>query len=450
MERPELGTETVETCPYVEAWNGLEEGDPLHEPPQAHKSREEEQVNSGGSAFGSLCVPGTESAEAAGEGGPDGKRKLEKTPSFGKTVRFQLPPNREVDMTSVPTEESFFPRYELHEWTAAGFEELFLDEEWLDITEEGFLRKRVLQPGQEQAASPSWGQEVTVKLQGVLEDGTVVEKDPRLTFVIGEGDVNQALELCAPSMQLDEIALLITDSQYAYGQRGREPDIPPGAALLYQLHLLHIRDKPDPRTLPASDCIRVGNQKRELGNFYFQREEYSKAARSYRMALEALREPAPALEPEETEEVRECWVKCLNNMAATQLKLEQCEDALGTSEEVLLLDPNNVKALFRKGKLLSDKGEYQEAMEVLKKALKLEPSTKAIHVELSKLVKRQAGGSEVLNWKAKPAQMLGENITPFLKAAEGKPSGIPWKWLLGALVVAIGCLLTAMFLPGRN
>lgn len=39
--------------------------------------------------------------------------------------------------------------------------------------------------------SPTWGQEVTVKMQCVLEDRTVVEKDSKLVFVIGEGDVNQ-------------------------------------------------------------------------------------------------------------------------------------------------------------------------------------------------------------------------------------------------------------------
>lgn len=118
---------------------------------------------------------------------------------------------------------------------------------------------------------------------------------------------------------------------------------------------------------------------------------------------------------DEEEEVREYRVKCLNNLAAAQLKLEQYEEALSTSRDVLTLEQNNVKALFRTGKvmggahtqtvnvtkeahpefciksifssllltvdllifqLLSDKGEYKEAMEVLKKALKLEPTTK--------------------------------------------------------------------------
>lgn len=68
----------------------------------------------------------------------------------------------------------------------------------------------------------------------------------------------------------------------------REPDIPAWAPLLYQLQLLDIREKPDPLTLPVADRIRIGNQKRERGNFLFQREEYCLAARAYCMALDML------------------------------------------------------------------------------------------------------------------------------------------------------------------
>ncbi|XP_034390343.1 peptidyl-prolyl cis-trans isomerase FKBP8 isoform X1 [Cyclopterus lumpus] len=291
-------------------------------------------------------------------------------------------------------------------------------------------------------------------MQCVLEDRTVVEKDCKLVFVIGEGDVNQALEECVMSMQKGEITLLLADSLYAYGLLGREPDIPAWAPLLYQLQLLDVREKPDPLTLPIADCIRIGNQKRERGNFHFQREEYSMAVRAYSMALDVLTTRRDGgdcgVKAEEEEEVRDYRVKCLNNLAAAQLKLERYDEALHTSRDVLTLEPNNVKSLFRMGKLQSDMGEYKEAMEVLKRALKLEPSTKAIHVELSKLVKRQSGGEDIQEWKAKPADMLGENIAPFLIPSKKKSSGISWKFILGALVVALSSLVTSMILTARN
>ncbi|KAM4733860.1 FKBP prolyl isomerase 16 isoform 1-T7 [Anableps anableps] len=395
----------------------------------------------------SSCEQESEKAECKIE------KKLKKTNSW-KMVRFQDPSTEEDVVERDSSAEILFPEYAVEEWTSSQFEELFMAEDWENITEDRLLRKKVLESGDIQVPRSTWGQEVTVKMQGVLEDRTVVEKDCKLVFVIGEGDVIQALEECVMSMQRGEITLLLADSQYAYGLLGREPDIPAWAPLLYQLQLLDIRDKPDPETLLITDRIRIGNQKRERGNFHFQREEYSLAARAYYVALEVLttrsKDGNDVGMKEEEEEVREYRVKCLNNLAAAQLKLEQFDEALHTSRDVLTLQPNNVKALFRTGKLLSDKGEYKEAMEVLKQALKLEPTTKAIHAELSKLVKRQSGGKDTRQWRVKPAKVLGDDITPFLIASKKKSSGISWKFILGALVVALGSLVTSLILSARN
>ncbi|XP_039627287.1 FKBP prolyl isomerase 16 [Polypterus senegalus] len=240
------------------------------------------------------------------------------------------------------------------------------------------VKKQILKKRQATEIQPLAGQEVTIRLLGMLDDGTVVEKDPKLSFIIGEGDVNLALELCARTMLLGEIVLLSTTAQYAYGQQGRDPDIPPDASLIYQLQLLEVKDAPDVQTLSDSDCIRIGNQKRERGNYYFQREEYSQALKFYSNALKVLSSPSTDISSPEVEELKEGKVKCLNNIATTHLKLARNSDAMACSQAVLELDPDNVKALFRMGKILSEKGEDQEAMEVLKKALKLEPSTKGI------------------------------------------------------------------------
>ncbi|XP_037621913.1 FKBP prolyl isomerase 16 [Sebastes umbrosus] len=381
------------------------------------------------------------------------RRKLKKTNSW-KMVRFQDPSTENDVSERDSSAEGLFPEYVMVEWTSSTFEELFNADNWEDITEDRLLRKKVVESRASHDPGPTWGQEVTVKMQCVLEDRTVVEKDCKLVFVIGEGDVNQALEECVMSMQKGEIALLLADSLYAYGLLGREPDIPAWAPLLYQLQLLDVGEKPDPLTLPIADRIRIGNQKRERGNFHFQREEYSMAARAYCMALDVLTtrsiDGGDGSVKTEAEEVWDYRVKCLNNLATAQFKLEQYGEALHTSRDVLLLEPNNVKSLFRTGKLLSDMGEYKEAMELLKRALKLEPATKAIHVELSKLVKRQSGGKDTQEWKAKPAEVLGENIAPFLIPSKKKQSGISWKLILGALVVAFGSLVMSLILTARN
>ncbi|CAN9499285.1 unnamed protein product [Ophioblennius macclurei] len=148
------------------------------------------------------------------------RRKLRKTNSW-KMVRFQDPSMDDEVPERDSSAECLFPEYAMEEWTSTTFEELFVADNWSDITEDRLLRKKVLEPGNSRVLHPTWGQEVVVKMQGVLEDRTVVEKDSKLVFVIGEGDVNQALEECVMSMQQGEITLLLADSQYAYGLLGR-------------------------------------------------------------------------------------------------------------------------------------------------------------------------------------------------------------------------------------
>ncbi|KAL0168160.1 hypothetical protein M9458_036382, partial [Cirrhinus mrigala] len=58
-------------------------------------------------------------------------RKLTKTPSFGKTVRFMEIEAVEERDSSVDT---LFPDFEIEEWTTTSFEELFVADNWKDIT----------------------------------------------------------------------------------------------------------------------------------------------------------------------------------------------------------------------------------------------------------------------------------------------------------------------------
>lgn len=57
------------------------------------------------------------------------------------------------------------------------------------------------------------------------------------------------------------------------------------------------------------------------------------------------------ISPQEEEELLDVKLKCLNNMAAAQLKLDHYEAALRSCVSVLAYQPDNIKALFRQGKV---------------------------------------------------------------------------------------------------
>ncbi|KAM4747182.1 peptidyl-prolyl cis-trans isomerase FKBP8-like isoform 2-T2 [Rhinophrynus dorsalis] len=386
---------------------------------------------------------------------PEGCREtesmLQRTSSFGKSVKFILPPITIED--NVPQEEEMLFYQAVEEvlgFKSFTFKELFSSDQWTDVTDDKLLRKKILKTGHGQATRPLSGQEVTVHLIGILEDGSLVEKDPKLSFVLDEGDVIQALELGVRTMELGEAAFLLTNGLYAFGILGRDPDIPSDASLMYKVTLLQVRDKPSLGVLTTTDRISLGNQKRECGNFHFEREEYRSAMHSYSQALSILTpNTTDPMSSEEEEEIREHRIKCLNNLAATQLKLHHYDDVINSCNAVLEMDENNAKALYRKGKVLSERGEYEEAMSILKEALKLEPTTKAIHAELSKLVRRQKGQPEVTKSpqspKSKAHLKLRDDLNPLIRQCTKKK--VTYKMLMiGAVAAGLLSLVTAFIL----
>lgn len=72
------------------------------------------------------------------------------------------------------------------------------------------------------------------------------------------------------------------------------------------------------------------------------------------------------------------------------VQMQQYREALSACESVLQKDNNNVKALYRAGRVLSHLGEMDSAVKKLQKALTLSPQDKAIQLELKNVSKKKA------------------------------------------------------------
>ncbi|XP_020669929.3 peptidyl-prolyl cis-trans isomerase FKBP8 [Pogona vitticeps] len=323
--------------------------------------------------------------------------------------------------------------------------------EWLDVLGSGLLKKKVLVAGQGRETRPVRGQDVTVRLKATLEDGSVVEEASTLTFTLGDCDIIHALDLCVQLMEMGETAMILSDAKYCYGPQGRSPDVPPDASLAFEVELLSARDAPDLELLSGKEKSELANRKRERGNVHYQRGDYVLAVNSYDIALKVVGSSSKVdFSPEEEAELTEVKIKCLNNLAASQLKLDHYDAALRSCNQVLDQQPDNIKALFRKGKVLAQQGEYSEAIPILKAALKLEPSNKTIHTELSKLAKKHADQKSVETEMYR--KMLGNTGSGGLpaKCKDKSSRSIPWKWLFGATAVALGGVALSVVIAARN
>ncbi|KAK6179817.1 hypothetical protein SNE40_012088 [Patella caerulea] len=317
--------------------------------------------------------------------------------------------------------------------------------EYIDILGNGLLQKKVLVKGKGKDTRPLNGDIVTLDIEGYLTDGTAVDKYNSFSFYLGEGDVIQAWDLAVSLMETGETCEVVTGAKYAYGEKGRQPDIPANSEITYTLELLKHEDKPDLDKISKQEKLDMGEKKRERGNFLFARQDYTGAINSYTKAVKILDHQGNNMnsEPSLLQEILDSKIKCCNNLAACQLKVEAYDAVIRSCDMVLISQPDNVKALFRLGKAYSAKGSTNEAISYFKKALKKEPESKIIHQELSKLTKKLK--SETDSEKEMYRRMLGTNNS---KNSNKKPPNSWWvKWTLlaGGLAVAGVSIILAVY-----
>lgn len=300
---------------------------------------------------------------------------------------------------------------------------------YVDILNNKDLRKKVVKPGNGQR--PTRGAKVAIRLVTRLytpekdgetaEDaadvgsGRIIREETFDRFIvnIGDSDLHQGLDLVLPLMEEKETARAIIKPRFAYGPNGnRSIGVPETTPLDLEIELLEILDRPDELAgyggeeesgvadkEPLVERHRAGTYKKDRGNFWFQRGDYSTAIQCYRGAIKYLdlsEAELKQLDEARKQDKQDDHVKSLdqlvekraqtfNNLAAAQMKLLAFDMAARSLEESLLLRPNNSKALFRRAKIHHEHGELEKAIDDLKRALELNPSSEAIIMELEKM-----------------------------------------------------------------
>jgi len=104
-------------------------------------------------------------------------------------------------------------------------------------------------------------------------------------------------------------------------------------------------------------------KKKEEGNFHYKESRYEKAITFYTEAIEAT-----------TDENEKAVL--FSNRAAAYQQLQCYTEVIIDSSDALAIQPNNVKALLRRGLAFENKEKYEQARRDFQMALSLDPSTK--------------------------------------------------------------------------
>ncbi|EDV27050.1 uncharacterized protein TRIADDRAFT_63767 [Trichoplax adhaerens] len=317
---------------------------------------------------------------------------------------------------------------------------------WVDVVGSGQLKKATLVAGS--GVAPKKGQLVTIKYSMHLSNAIVVLHDMESQFILGEGEVIPALDLVVALMNVGETVCVFANSRYGYAQYGSSKhNVPQDADLEFEVTLIDVSDGPNITNMTEDERIGLGHRRRQYGNELFQDKNYFAAISCYTKALNVIEPPIAIANP--SDELQSIRAKCWNNLAAAQLKIEAYDAAAKSCKNVLLVEENNVKAWFRQAKIYAAKGDLETALDSMKKAYSLDPSSKLISDEYAALkqrvtcdrkkereiYRRMVGGTKKLT---KQEDTLLSNVL-----------SSPWKIAIGASVVAVTGILAAYLLSRR-
>lgn len=108
----------------------------------------------------------------------------------------------------------------------------------------------------------------------------------------------------------------------------------------------------------------------------------------YSRALNNIRFVFPK-EEEEKETIDRVKIICNLNRAACQIKLKNYSESKLSCDRVLLLEKNNVKALYRRAQALSSLNNFEKAIEDIIFAIKINPNDNSLRLELKKIKESQ-------------------------------------------------------------
>eukprot|EP01035_Chromulina_nebulosa_P020885 gene20885-27073_t len=250
---------------------------------------------------------------------------------------------------------------------------------YIDISGDGGLLKKIIQEGDIDSSPPSKGDEIVAHYTGTLDDGKEFDSSRKrgtpFKFVIGKGQVIKGWDQGFLSMKKNEKAILRCRSDYAYGKAG-QGTIPPDATLNFDVELISYGPKKkEPWEYSDEEKEIEANKLKDQGTECYKEKNFAEAINLYEEASRLI---------ESVSSGEQLWISCKLNSSQASINLQSYPDAVQYASEALKKDPNNVKALYRRGLARNHLGLAEEALEDLNHGLSLDPDNKSIKQEIIK------------------------------------------------------------------
>ncbi|KAG5876264.1 hypothetical protein JTB14_013001 [Gonioctena quinquepunctata] len=228
---------------------------------------------------------------------------------------------------------------------------------------DGGIERLQLTPG-EGFSTPNDAALVDVNLIGKYDNKVFDERD--VSFIVGEGSEQNIIPGIEEAIQ-------------KFKKGSQEYDIPPNAKVEYTVTLKNFEKAKDSWSLDSQEKIDQSQMFKDKGTNYFKTGKYELAIKLYKRIQSFLESDTDkGLEKERNALLLASYL----NIALCQLKLKDYFEAKASATSALKIDPDNEKALFRRGQAFLNIEEPKLASEDFLKILQLDPKNTAAKSQL--------------------------------------------------------------------
>ncbi|KAG1942742.1 peptidyl-prolyl cis-trans isomerase FKBP5 [Pimephales promelas] len=251
------------------------------------------------------------------------------------------------------------------------------------ITEDGGIMKRIKVKG-EGYNSPNEGATVHVHLNGWCGGRLFESRD--VTFVVGESEdmgvpfgVDRAME----KIQKGECCLLYLKPRYGYGKEGKkEYDIGSNAELVYEVTLKDFEKAKESWEMDLNEKLERVVLVKQKGTQYFKTGLYNHAVIQYQQIVNWL-EMECGTDKEHLQAIQSFLLVAHLNLALCYLRLREYSQTVDNCNKVMELDPENEKALYRRGEARLLRNEFSLALVDFRKVLQVNSFNRAARSQIA-------------------------------------------------------------------
>ncbi|KAK3781678.1 hypothetical protein RRG08_043589 [Elysia crispata] len=215
---------------------------------------------------------------------------------------------------------------------------------------------------------------------------------------LGKGQLIPGLEMAILTMRKHELSRFLVRPEYAYGEHGCPPRIPPGATLIFDVEIISFVDQegvddyysltPEERKarLTYANIEKVVKAENNEAKEYFEQKNYHKAFGKYKRAANIL-ENYHLKSDEEEKQWSKQLLKVYVNSAICCHHIKHFGRCISYCNQAIKIDRTSIKAHYFKGKALHGMGKFDDAKESLRRARNLDPSNTMVSKALQALAK---------------------------------------------------------------